>query len=84
MVGYRFFIWPISIVIGYAVFYTLLSRGTLSRLSIQLYLIPIVSAISSFFIVNKKITPFTVVGGQFSCQLSLSQLDLKKKDRNPL
>jgi drug/metabolite transporter (DMT)-like permease len=53
----------LSTVIGYSMFYTLVSRGTVSRLSIQLYLIPIISVISGFLILGEQITLYTFVGG---------------------
>lgn len=54
----------LSTVIGYSMFYTLVSRGTVSRLSIQLYLIPIISVISGFLILGEQITLYTFVGGE--------------------
>ncbi len=53
----------LSTVLGYSIFYTLVSKGTVSRLSIQLYLIPIVSVIGGALILGEKITIFTVAGG---------------------
>jgi drug/metabolite transporter (DMT)-like permease len=53
----------LSAVIGYAMFYTLVSRGNVSRLSIQLYLIPIVSVISGALILGEKVTIYTIAGG---------------------
>jgi drug/metabolite transporter (DMT)-like permease len=35
----------LSTVLGYSIYYTLVSRGALSKLSIQLYLIPIISVV---------------------------------------
>jgi drug/metabolite transporter (DMT)-like permease len=53
----------LSTVIGYSMFYTLVSRGTVSRLSIQLYLIPIISVIGGALLLGQRITVFTIVGG---------------------
>ena len=53
----------ISSVLGYSLYYTLLSRGRLSRFSIQLYLIPIVSVIGGIILLNESVTIFTLVGG---------------------
>jgi drug/metabolite transporter (DMT)-like permease len=55
----------LSTVLGYSFFYTLLSRGAVSKLSIQLYLIPIVSLISGFLILGEQITIYTFIGGAF-------------------
>jgi drug/metabolite transporter (DMT)-like permease len=53
----------LSTVLGYSMFYTLVGRGTVSRLSIQLYLIPIVSVVGGALLLGQKVTVFTVVGG---------------------
>src|SRR5487761_369911 len=53
----------LSTVIGYSMFCTLVSRGTVSKLSIQLYLIPKVSVFSGFLILGEQITLYTFVGG---------------------
>lgn len=53
----------LSTVLGYSMFYTLVSRGTVSRLSVQLYLIPIISVIGGALLLKQQITIFTIVGG---------------------
>src|SRR5579884_246201 len=53
----------LSTVIGYSMFYILLSRGTVSRLSVQLYLVPVVSVIGGMVLLGEKVTAFTVLGG---------------------
>ena len=53
----------LSTVLGYSMFYTLISRGNVSRLSIQLYLIPIVSIAGGILLLGEQITPLTVAGG---------------------
>ena len=53
----------LSTVLGYSLFYTLLGRGSVSRLSIQLYLIPIVSVISGSLLLGQGVTIFTLAGG---------------------
>lgn len=66
----------LSAVIGYAMFYTLISRGNVSRLSIQLYLIPVVGVISGALILGEKVTIFTIAGGAillFSIALATSR-----------
>jgi drug/metabolite transporter (DMT)-like permease len=53
----------LSTVLGYSMFYTLINRGTVSRLSIQLYLIPIISVIGGALLLGQGISIFTVAGG---------------------
>jgi drug/metabolite transporter (DMT)-like permease len=53
----------LSTVFGYLLFYTLISRGAVSRLSIQLYLIPVVSVIGGALLLNEALTLSVLVGG---------------------
>jgi drug/metabolite transporter (DMT)-like permease len=53
----------ISAVLGYCMFYTLIGRSTVSRLSIQLYLIPIVAVIGGAILIGQQVTVFTIGGG---------------------
>jgi len=53
----------LSTVLGYSIFYTLVSRGALSRLSIQLYLIPIVSVIGGILILQESLSISMIAGG---------------------
>jgi len=53
----------LSTVLGYLLFYILVSRGSVSRLSVQLYLAPIVSVVGGILLLNEGATIFTVVGG---------------------
>jgi drug/metabolite transporter (DMT)-like permease len=53
----------LSTVLGYCMFYVLVSRGAVSRLSIQLYLIPIIAVIGGALLLGQKITIFTIIGG---------------------
>jgi drug/metabolite transporter (DMT)-like permease len=53
----------LSTVFGYLMFYALVSRGTVTRLSIQLYLIPVVSVIGGALLLTEHVTPTVVVGG---------------------
>ncbi len=53
----------LSTVIGYTMFYTLVNRGMVSRLSIQLYLIPVVGVVGGILLLGESITLFTVAGG---------------------
>lgn len=53
----------LSTVFGYLMFYTLVSRGAVTRLSIQMYLIPVVSVIGGALLLNEPVTISVVVGG---------------------
>lgn len=53
----------LSTVFGYLMFYTLVSRGAVTRLSIQLYLIPVVSIVGGALLLGEPITVPVVVGG---------------------
>ena len=53
----------LSTVLGYLIFYTLVSRGAVSRLSVQLYLAPIVSVVGGALLLNERVSVFTVAGG---------------------
>jgi len=53
----------LSTVFGYLMFYGLVSRGAVTRLSIQLYLIPVVSVIGGALLLNEPLTTSIVIGG---------------------
>lgn len=53
----------LSTVAGYMLFYTLVNRGTVSRLSVQLYLIPVVGVAGGVLILEEPLTAFMIVGG---------------------
>ena len=53
----------LSTVLGYLLFFTLVSRGAVSRLSIQLFLAPIVSVTGGAVLLGEPVTAFTLVGG---------------------
>jgi drug/metabolite transporter (DMT)-like permease len=53
----------LSTVFGYLMFYELVSHGAVSRLSIQLYLIPIVSIAGGAVVLAEPVTLPVVVGG---------------------
>jgi drug/metabolite transporter (DMT)-like permease len=53
----------ISTVLGYMLFYKLVSQRAVSRLSIQLYLIPIVSVVGGVILLGESVTPVTAIGG---------------------
>ncbi len=71
----------LSTVVGYSMFYTLLSRGTVSRLSIQLYLIPIISVIGGTLLLGEKITIFTLAGGA-TLLLAVGLVTRSQRNRN--
>ena len=52
----------LSSVVGYSVFYTMVGRGTISGLSVQLYLIPVVSVIGGVLILQEQVTALVVLG----------------------
>jgi len=53
----------LSTVVGYLMFYTLVSRGAMSRLSIQLYLIPVISVVGGILLLHESLTVSTIIGG---------------------
>jgi drug/metabolite transporter (DMT)-like permease len=53
----------LSTVFGYLLFYALVSRGAVSRLSIQLYLIPVVSVVSGALLLAEPVTSPVLIGG---------------------
>jgi drug/metabolite transporter (DMT)-like permease len=53
----------LSTVFGYLMFYTLVSRGAVTRLAIQLYLVPVVSVVGGALLLGESITLSVVVGG---------------------
>lgn len=53
----------LSTTFGYLMFFTLVSRGAVSRLSIQLYLAPVVSVAGGALLLGEPVTPFVIVGG---------------------
>jgi len=52
-----------STVIGYVIWYIALEKKTASEISIYLYLIPVLSTIISFFLLNEEITYMFILGG---------------------
>jgi drug/metabolite transporter (DMT)-like permease len=53
----------LSTVFGYLLFYALISRGAVSRLSIQLYLVPVVSVAGGALLLSEPITTSVLIGG---------------------
>lgn len=57
------FLGLLSTVFGYLMFYTMVSKGAVTRLSIQLYLIPVVSIIGGAFLLAEPVTAAVILGG---------------------
>jgi drug/metabolite transporter (DMT)-like permease len=53
----------LSTVVGYLMFYTLVSRGAVSRLSIQLYLIPLISVVGGVLLLQESLNVYIIIGG---------------------
>jgi len=53
----------LSSVIGYSLFYTLVEKGGVSRVMIQLYLAPIFSVLGGMLLLGESVTIDTVLGG---------------------
>ena len=62
-----------STVAGYLMFYALISRSTVSRLSIQMYLIPVVSVIGGIILLQEGLNIYTIAGGAILlCSVALA------------
>jgi len=53
----------LSTVVANMILYTLIGKRAVSTLSVQLYLIPIVSVVGGILLLGEVITVFTVIGG---------------------
>ena len=53
----------LSSALGYLLYYGVVSRRTVSRLSIQLYLIPVVSVVGGVLLLGESVTVLTIIGG---------------------
>jgi drug/metabolite transporter (DMT)-like permease len=53
----------LSTFAGYLLFYTLVSQGAVSKLSIQLYLIPVISVIGGMALLHEPVNVNILVGG---------------------
>jgi len=53
----------LSTFAGYLLFYTLVSQGTVSKLSIQLYLIPVISVVGGVALLHEPVNVNILVGG---------------------
>jgi drug/metabolite transporter (DMT)-like permease len=70
----------LSTVAGYLMFYTLVSRGAVSRLSIQLYLIPVISVIVGVLLLQESVSIYTIIGGAILL-FSIALATIQKKKR---
>ena len=55
----------LSTVLANVIVYTLIGRQQVSRLGVQLFLVPLVSVVGGVLILGESLGPFTVVGGAF-------------------
>ncbi|MCL4336137.1 MAG: DMT family transporter [Candidatus Thermoplasmatota archaeon] len=55
----------LSTVLGYSLFYVLVGRNLVSKLSVQLYIVPVVSVIGGAILLKEDVTAFTILGGAF-------------------
>ena len=53
----------LSTVLGYLMFYTMVGRGGISTLMVQLYLAPVVSVIGGVILLQESLTSYTLIGG---------------------
>ena len=53
----------LSTVAGYLMFYALVSRSALSKVGIQMYLIPVVSVVGGILLLQERLNIYTIAGG---------------------
>jgi O-acetylserine/cysteine efflux transporter len=53
----------LSTVLANTMYFTMVGRQAVSRLSVQLYLIPLVSVVGGIAILGESVSTFTVAGG---------------------
>ncbi|MDA8055763.1 MAG: DMT family transporter [Thermoplasmatales archaeon] len=53
----------LSTVFGYILFYTMIERGGVAKISIQLYLVPVFGIVGGVLILGESVTDFTLIGG---------------------
>jgi drug/metabolite transporter (DMT)-like permease len=71
--GAVLFLSLLSTVVGYLMFYALINRSTVSRLSIQMYLIPVVSVTGGIILLGEGLNINTIVGGAILlCSVALA------------
>ena len=73
-----------STVLGYMIFYTLVNRGAVSRLAVQLYLIPLVGVIGGVVLLGESISVYTVAGGAailLAVAIATGNLSIKRRSK---
>jgi drug/metabolite transporter (DMT)-like permease len=70
-----------SSVVGYLIFYTLINRESVTRLSIQLYLVPVISVTGGILLLHESVTLSMVVGGLFLL-LSVTLVTVMGRSKN--
>ncbi len=53
----------LSTVFGYMLFYTMIEKGGVAKVSVQLYLVPVVGIVSGAIILGESVTVITIAGG---------------------
>jgi drug/metabolite transporter (DMT)-like permease len=53
----------LSTVFGYMLFYTMIEHGGVAKVSVQLYLIPVVGIAGGALLLGESVTVFTIIGG---------------------
>ncbi len=71
----------LSTVAGYMLFYSLVGRGSVTRLSIQLYLIPVVGVAGGVLFLGEGVTPYTIAGGVLLLS-SIALATMHRRSRN--
>ncbi len=72
----------LSTVFGYMLFYTMIERGGVAKVSVQLYLIPVVGIVSGAIILGESVTVFTIVGGA-AMLIAVALTNIKGKAISP-
>ena len=53
----------LSTVLGYMIFFTMIGRGAVAKVSVQLYLIPVVGVLGGAILLGEPVTLFIIAGG---------------------
>ena len=68
----------LSTVLGYMLFFTMIGKGAAAKVSVQLYLIPVVGVIGGAILLGEPVTPFIIVGGALML-LSVGLTTIRRK-----
>lgn len=68
----------LSTVLGYMLFFTMIGKGAVAKVSVQLYLIPVVGVIGGAILLGEPVTPFIIVGGALML-LSVGLTTIRRK-----